>query len=78
VKQQKKGRAEPSGAASRFRNGREEWDFLWQLEPVLSRAGWVHIDWVGPHTFKKNGWPGNHVYGLANVSNVSIEVHPES
>jgi hypothetical protein len=58
--------------------GREVWDFLWQLEPVISRAGWVHIDWIGPQTFKKNGWPGDHNYGLANVSNVSIEVHPQA
>jgi hypothetical protein len=22
-------------------NGREQWDFLWQLEPMFSQAGWV-------------------------------------
>ena len=25
----------------------------------------------------KNGWPGGHIYGVANVSNVSIEVFPD-
>lgn len=57
---------------------REQWDFLWQFEPVLPKAGWVHIDWIGGQMFKKNNWPGDHRYGRMAVINVSIEVHPES
>jgi hypothetical protein len=55
---------------------REVWDFLWHLEPVISQAGWIHIDWAGLHVFGKSGWPGNHLYGVANVNNVSLEVTP--
>jgi hypothetical protein len=55
---------------------REVWDFLWKLEPALSVAGWVHVNWVGGNTFPKMNWPGNHQYGLAGVTNISIEVHP--
>jgi len=57
---------------------REQWDFLWRIEPALSKAGWVHIDWQGGNTFKKSNWPGDHQYGLAGVNNVSIELHPEN
>lgn len=57
--------------------GREQWDFLWVLEPVLIKAGWTHENWVGGEIFMKNGWPGGHIYGVANVSNVSIEVFPD-
>jgi hypothetical protein len=57
---------------------REQWDFLWRLEPAISKAGWVHIDWEGGMAFKKNAWPGNHWYGIMAVINVSIELHPES
>jgi hypothetical protein len=57
---------------------REAWDFLWRLEPAISAAGWVHIDWVGGTVFKKNGWPGDHLYGEMGVNNVSIEVRPQS
>jgi len=56
---------------------REAWDFLWSLEPAISKAGWVHIDWVGGSVFGKNGWPGNHLYGEMGVNNVSIEVRPQ-
>jgi hypothetical protein len=58
--------------------GREQWDFLWLLEPIFTKAGWVHVDWEGGQYFKKSNWPGDHTYGVANVSNVSIEVHPGS
>jgi hypothetical protein len=57
---------------------REAWDFLWRLEPAISAAGWIHIDWVGGPTFGKNGWPGNHRYGEMGVNNVSIEVRSEN
>ncbi len=57
---------------------REAWDFLWYLEPALSKAGWIQVDWLGGQRFQKDGWPGNHWYGIANVSDVSIEVHPAS
>ena len=56
---------------------REAWDFLWSLEPTLSRAGWVHVDWVGGQTFKKNWYGTIRTYGRANVSNVSLEVRPD-
>jgi hypothetical protein len=58
--------------------GREQWDFLWQLEPIFSKAGWIFADWVGLNVFGKINWTLQmHVYGLANVSNVSIELSPE-
>lgn len=57
---------------------REQWDFLWQLEPVLPEAGWLHMDWHGGHVFKKPNWPGDHVYGQIGVINVSVEIHPQS
>ena len=57
---------------------REQWDFLWVLEPVISGAGWDHIDWVGGQVFKKGGWPGDRFYGVMGVINVSVEIHPQS
>ncbi len=54
---------------------REQWNFLWYLEPAISKAGWMHVDWDGGVKFKKNSWPGDHWYGRAAVLNVSIEVH---
>ncbi len=57
---------------------REQWDFLWDLEPLFQKAGWIHVDWIGGTMFKKNNWPGNHWYGLANVINVSIELSPQA
>jgi hypothetical protein len=58
--------------------GREQWDFLWVLEPILQKAGWVFIDWKGPKAFEKLNWTMQpHVYGVANASNVSIELDPE-
>jgi hypothetical protein len=32
---------------------REVWDFLWNFEPLLTEAGWVHVNWVGGAMFKK-------------------------
>ena len=59
--------------------GREQWDFLWQLEPIFPRADWVFVEWVGPQTFKKVNWTmQSRVYGVSNVLNVSIEIDPES
>lgn len=55
---------------------REVLDFLWRLEPVFEEAGWVHVDWVGGQMFKKNNWPGDHWYGVASVSDISVEVRP--
>jgi hypothetical protein len=53
-------------------------DFLWRLEPKLTEAGWIHLDWAGlGNTFVKPNWPGNHVYGRIGANNVSIELHPE-
>jgi hypothetical protein len=52
--------------------------FLWVLEPILAKAGWVFVDWRGPKTFEKLNWTVQpHVYGIANASNVSIELEPE-
>lgn len=70
-------------------NGREQWDLLWQLEPVFAKAGWVFEDWnPGPlplpgesraGVFGKLNWTmQRHIYGVANVSNVSIELSPEN
>lgn len=65
-------------------SGREQWDFLWQLEPLFSKAGWIFVDWNPgplPHggVFGKVNWTmQRHVYGVANVLNVSIELSPES
>jgi len=57
---------------------REQWDFLWRLEPALTKAGWTHVDWLGGIVFRKNNWPGNHLYGAMAVINVSIELSPNS
>ncbi|MGJ4915919.1 hypothetical protein ACQR10_13315 [Bradyrhizobium sp. HKCCYLRH2060] len=58
--------------------GREQWDFLWLLEPVFPKAGWVFVDWDGPQKFSKLNWTMTwHFYGVANVLNVSIELTPE-
>ncbi len=62
-------------------NGREQWDLLWQLEPVFAKAGWIFVDWNGEkfRTFGKLNWTMQvHMYGYANVSNVSIELSPEN
>jgi hypothetical protein len=59
--------------------GREQWDFLWLLEPAFPKAGWLFVEWQGPQTFSKLNWATQpHTYGVANVSNVSIELNPES
>ncbi|MGB5184129.1 MAG: hypothetical protein WBO12_18330 [Xanthobacteraceae bacterium] len=60
--------------------GREQWDFAWQLEPLMSQAGWVFVDWTSATgRFSKVNWTMNpHRYGVANVENVSIELAPES
>jgi hypothetical protein len=62
---------------------REVWNFMWQFEPVLAKAGWIQMDWIGGVRFQKQGdWPKDpatgqkYWYGEANVSNVSIEVRP--
>jgi hypothetical protein len=55
---------------------RDVWDFLWVLEPIIREAGWVQADWQGGRTFGKQDWPGNHLYGVAGVVNVSIEIRP--
>jgi hypothetical protein len=58
--------------------GREQWDFLWLLEPLFPQAGWVFVDWDGPKKFGKQNWTmQTHSYGVANVLNVSIELNPE-
>jgi hypothetical protein len=57
---------------------REQWDFMWRLEPAIRDAGWKQIDWSGGFMFKKNNWPGDHVYGEMGVVDVSIEVRPVS
>ena len=58
--------------------GREQWDFLWQLEPVFPKAGWAFVDWNGPQTFSKLNWTMTpHTYGVANVLNVDIEMTPD-
>ena len=57
---------------------REQWDFLWQLEPVFPKAGWVFKEWMG-HGFSKLNWTMTpHYYGEANVLNVSIQVDAQS
>lgn len=60
------------------REDREQWDFLWDIEPLFNRAGWVFVDWQGPQAFGKINWLGQHVYGVANVLNVEVEVAPSS
>jgi len=57
--------------------GREQWDFAWFLEPLIAKAGWEFIEWPGG--FKKLNWTTQpHAYGIANVSNVSIELDERS
>ncbi len=61
--------------------GREQWDFLWQLEPVFARAGWIFVDWDGQKfsAFGKPNWTMQiRQYGYANVSNAAIELTPEN
>lgn len=68
--------------------GREQWDFLWVLEPIFPQAGWEFVNWnpgplplpgqSRPGVFGKLNWTmQQHIYGVANVSNVSIELSPE-
>jgi len=58
--------------------GREQWDFAWVLEPLISSAEWFPRDWIGGQTFRKVNWTGQaHTYGVANVSNVTIELNPQ-
>ena len=58
-------------------NGREQWDLLWHLERIFSQAKWEFVDWNGVPRFSKLNWTLQvHVYGVANVSNVSIELDP--
>lgn len=70
-------------------NGREQWDFCWAFEPLIRQAHWQFLDWnPGPlplpgHSragvFVKVNWTMQHrLYGVANVSNISIELNPEN
>jgi hypothetical protein len=65
------------------KSGREQWDFLWRLEPLFMKAEWIFIEWNPGHlphpgVFGKLNWTmQRHVYGVANVLNVSIELDPE-
>lgn len=71
-----------AGARFDFGHGpegfREQWDFAWRFEPILVKAGWEFVDWDGPNVIGKlNDWfPRARLYGLTNVVNVSIEMHP--
>jgi hypothetical protein len=57
--------------------GREQWDFAWFLEPLMSKAGWDFVEWTGG--FRKLNWTMQpHSYGVANVSNVSVELDEKS
>jgi hypothetical protein len=61
------------------KEGREQWDFMWDLEPLLQKAGWIFVDWKGPQVFGKRNWTKElHAYGVANVLDVSIEINQES
>jgi hypothetical protein len=71
------------------REGREHWDFLWVLEPLLVKAEWVFADWnpgplplpgrIRPGVFPKINWTMiPHTYGEANVSNVVLDLSPEN
>lgn len=59
---------------------REQMDFLWDIEPLIDKAGWVFLDWYSStgiclRKVKPPG-PGERTYGIANVLNVTIELHP--
>jgi hypothetical protein len=61
--------------------GREQWDFAWNLEPLMAQAGWVFAEWMSDekHCFPKLNWTMlPHQYGIANVSNVSVETDDHS
>ena len=55
-------------------DGREIWDFVWDVEPLFIKAGWAFAEWHGPLAFAKlNDWSKTpHEYGIANVLNVAI------
>jgi hypothetical protein len=58
---------------------REQWDFAWQLEPLMAQAGWEFVEWSSGNNFKKLNWTMQpHFYGVANVNNVSIEFDERS
>jgi hypothetical protein len=61
-------------------NGREQWDLAWVLEPLISQAGWEFVDWIGGISrIPKFNWTmQRHWYGVANVSNVVIELTIEN
>jgi hypothetical protein len=63
---------------------REQWDFLWQIEPVFEKAGWDFVPWSGSGVMSRLAhigtgplWPIRLV-GLTNVVNVSLEMHQSS
>ena len=58
--------------------GREQWDFAWQLEPLMSQAGWLCVEWTSATgRFSKLNWTMNpHRYGVANVENAQNNSHP--
>ncbi len=59
--------------------GREQWDFAWQLEPLLAQAGWEFVEWSSGNNFPKLNWTMKpHLYGVANVTNVSVELEERS
>lgn len=59
-------------------NVREQWDFLWDIEPLFNEAGWIFVDWTGPQFIGRLNWTmTQHAYGITNVLNVSIESYPQ-
>jgi hypothetical protein len=58
---------------------REQWDFAWQLEPLMAQAGWEFVEWSSGNKFEKLNWTMvPHSYGVANVTNVSVELEEKS
>jgi hypothetical protein len=65
-------------------NDGEVEDFIWDIEPALWAAGWTQVSWGFPAgaqqviTRNSGVGPVRLPLGFANVSNVKIELHPNS
>jgi hypothetical protein len=56
----------------------EQADFLWDLAPALTNAGWVHEPWTTVNKFESVIRQGTRPdSGIVAASNVEIHLHPE-
>jgi hypothetical protein len=68
-------------AGTRFDSGLalhsgEQADFWWDLEPVITAAGWIHVPWTGTGDIVRQG--NRVISGAVAAANVEVHLHSQS